>query len=195
MSEVKNPEEAASERAIVLACFRSEDTVQRTLDRLAEEDFPLDQVSLLARAGGSGDDPLGVYYSNTDERIKGWGKLGAIWGGLLGGMVGMFVLPGIGPLMIAGPVIEMLLGAGLGGALGAGSAALSELSVAIHRMGVPAEQLQEIEEQIKSGHYVLTLIVDRDQAAKWQYLVGSFGPIEQWRFPFPGLQDALHKLL
>jgi len=184
-----------NEREILIAYFRREDTVQRVLDRLIEDDFPLDQVSLLARAGGSGDDPLGVYYTNVDERVRGWGKLGAIWGGLLGGMVGMFILPGMGPLMIAGPFIEGLLGAGLGGALGAGGAALSELSVAIHRMGIPAEQLSEIEEHIKSGHYVLALIVDKRQAAKWKRLIDGFGPIDRRCFAFFGIRDVLNELL
>jgi hypothetical protein len=185
----------ASERDILLAFFAEENTVQRVLDRLVEDDFPLDQVSLLARSGGSGDDPLGVYYAHGEGRIKGWGRLGAIWGGLLGGMVGLFVLPGVGPLMIAGPLIEALLGAGVGGALGAGGAALSEVSLAIHRMGVPAERLQETERHIKAGHYVLSMIVDKDQAAKWQLLIGGFSPMQQWRFPFLGIRDALHGLL
>jgi len=183
-----------SERDILLAFFEEEATVQRVLDRLVEDDFPLDQVSLLARSGGTGDDPLGVYYTGGEGRVKGWGRLGAIWGGVLGGMFGLFVLPGMGPLMIAGPLIEALLGAGVGGALGAGGAALSQVSLAIHRMGVPEQRLQETERHIKAGHYVLSMIVDKGQAAKWEFLIGGFNPLQQWRFPFPGLQDALQEL-
>ncbi len=191
---MNSQEKIANESVILLAFFQQEETVQAVLDHLVEDDFPLDQISLLARVGSTGDDPLGVYYANAEERIKGWGKLGAIWGGLLGGMVGMFIMPGLGPLMIAGPLIEGLLGAGVGGALGVGGAALSELSVAIHRMGIPTENLKEIEEHIESGHYVLALIVDRGQAAKWELLMGGFHPIGQHRFPYLGIRDALNQL-
>jgi hypothetical protein len=136
-----------------------------------------------------------MYYADGEARIKGWGRLGAIWGGVLGGMFGLFVLPGVGPLMILGPFIEALLGAGVGGALGAGGAALSQVSLAVHRIGVPAERLQEAEHHIQAGHYVLSMIVDKDQAAKWQLLIDRFSPLQQWRFPFPGIRDALHDLL
>jgi len=191
---MSSQEKFSNQSDILLAFFREEETVQRVLDRLIKDDFPLDQISLLARVGSTGDDPLGVYYTNVEERVRGWGKLGAIWGGVLGGMVGLFIMPGLGPLMIAGPLIEGLLGAGLGGALGAGGAALSEISVAIHRMGIPAEKLQEIEGHIESGYYVLALIVDQGQAAKWELLIGGFHPIGQERFPFLGVRDALNQL-
>jgi len=182
------------EREVLLAFFPEERQVQRVLDRLIEEDFPLDRISLLARSGGSGDDPLGVYYANGEGRVKGWGKLGAIWGGVLGGMVGLFVLPGVGPMMIAGPVIEALLGAGLGGALGAGGAALSEVSLAIHRMGVPARRLEETEQYIRSGHYVLLLILDKHEGEKWEVFIDRFSPRQRWRYPFLGVREALDRL-
>ena len=97
--------------------------------------------------------------------------------------------------MIAGPFIEALLGAGLGGALGAGGAVLSEVSIAIHRMGIPEEKLQETESHIESGHYVLAMIVSREQAAKWELLINRFTPMEQWRFPFLGIREAMKELM
>ena len=135
----------ATDRDIILAFFDREETAQGAVNSLIEQDFPLDRVSVLGKPGGAGDDPLGVYYTSAGERIKGWGKMGALWGGLfglLGGAFGMFVVPGIGPMMIAGPLIDTLVGAGVGGALMAGGASLSELTVAIHRMGVPQASLR-----------------------------------------------------
>lgn len=184
----------ATDRDIILAFFDREDAAQRAVDRLVEQDFPLDRVSILGKPGGSGDDPLGVYYPSAGERIKGWGKMGALWGGLFGlfgGAFGMFVVPGVGAMMVAGPLIDVLVGAGVGGALMAGGASLSELTVAIHRMGVPEERLQETQQFIESGHYVLLLIVRDDETGRWRQELERQSPTAMWSYPYVGLGDVL----
>lgn len=183
-----------TDRSLILAFFDREDAAQAALDLLVEQDFPLDRVSILGKPGGSGDDPLGVYYPAAGERIKGWGKMGALWGGLLGlfgGAFGLFVVPGIGPMMIAGPLIDALIGAGVGGALMAGGASLSELTVAIHRLGVPEERLQEAQRFIESGHYVLLLIVSDEENERWQQRLKQRSPQALWSYPYVGIGDVL----
>lgn len=183
-----------TDREIVLAFFDREEAAQRALDSLVDADFPLDRVSVLGRPGASGDDPLGLYYPSTGERIRGWGKMGALWGGLLGlfgGAVGMFVVPGLGPMMIAGPLVNALIGAGVGSALMAGGASLSQLTVAIHRMGVPEERLHETQQLIEAGHYVLLLILHRDETARWTRLLEKTGPEATWSYPYVGVSDAM----
>ena len=48
-----------------------------------------------------------VGYYNAGDRIKYWGKLGAFWGWTSGLLFdsGFFLIPGIGPLMVAGPLV------------------------------------------------------------------------------------------
>jgi len=74
---------------------------------------------------------------NTRERMMDWGKHGAFWGGLWGMMFGsalfvvgsaLFVLPGIGPLLVIGPLAAWVVGI-LGGAIIAGG--LSTLAAAL----------------------------------------------------------------
>ena len=47
-----------------------------------------------------------VGYYNTGDRMKRWGKTGAFWGGFWGLLFGsaFFAIPGIGPLLVAGPL-------------------------------------------------------------------------------------------
>ncbi len=83
---------------LVLACgiFDDEAAASRVVEKLIEDDFPMDQLSLLHRSGGSGDDMLGLAFTNTEERVKVWGEHGAAWGalwGLLAGATGLFMLP------------------------------------------------------------------------------------------------------
>jgi len=186
------------DRRIILAFYRDEMAAQRVLDDLNEQDFPLDRVSVLGKASSSGDDPLGIYYPSAGERAKGWGRLGALWGGLLGllgGAAGMFVLPGIGPLMAAGPIAESLVGAAggsaIGGAVMAGGGAMSELGVAIHRAGVPEEQLEEAEELIGDGRHLVMLILNEQEFNEWRELLQRHDPNPLWHFVYPGFADAV----
>lgn len=62
-----------------------------------------------------------VGYYHTGDRMKYWGKLGAFWGGLWGILLGaaFFWIPGIGPLVVAGPLVYAIIG-GLEGAVAIG---------------------------------------------------------------------------
>ncbi|HHH44697.1 MAG TPA: hypothetical protein ENK49_11215 [Gammaproteobacteria bacterium] len=162
-----------SKARLVLAVgvFDHEEKATRVIEKLIEEDFPADRLSLLRKTGGLGDDMLGLAYTNTAERVKAWGEHGAVWGalwGLLAGATGLFVLPGIGPLLAAGPVVEALGGAIAGAAVAgggmAGAALLSELASALHRIGIPEADIELIHDAIEAGHYVVILHCDPDQA-------------------------------
>ena len=156
---------------LAVGVFDSEDKAIRVIEKLIEEEFPADRLSLLRKTGGMGDDMLGLSYNSTAERVKAWGEQGAVWGalwGLLAGATGLFILPGIGPLLAAGPVVEALGGAIAGAAVSggamAGAAVLSQLASALHRIGVPQADIDNIHEAVESGHYVVILHCDPAQA-------------------------------
>ncbi len=190
--------ELHTHRQIILGFFTNEQDAEHALNALIEQDFPLDRISILGKAGGSGDDPLGVYYPTVGERMKGWGRMGALWGGLfglLGGAAGMFVLPGLGTMVAVGPIAEALVGAaagaGIGGGVLAGGAALSELTQAIHRMGIPQDRLEELQRHLEQGRYLLLLIVDRGETDDWLASLKEAGADPVWHFPYAGITDAV----
>ena len=57
------------------------------------------------------EDVVGFY--NTGDRMMYWGKMGAFWGGLWGMLFGaaFLVIPGIGPIIAAGPIVAWIIGA------------------------------------------------------------------------------------
>ena len=59
-----------------------------------------------------------VGYCNAGDRMKRWGKVGAFWGGFWGLLFGsgLFLIPGLGPILIAGPLVAWII-AGLEGAV------------------------------------------------------------------------------
>jgi hypothetical protein len=193
-----NGESGSTRRRIIIGVYGGEAEAEAALKQLVEDDFPMDRVSLLGRAASPGDDPIGVYYAGAGERMKGWGAMGALWGGLWGlvsGAAGMFLVPGLGPLLAAGPVVEALAGAaagaGIGGGALAGAAAASELTLAVHRMGVPEDRLEALRRHIEEGRFLLILIVGEEESGRWRKVLERSRAQHVGDYPYVGLTEAM----
>lgn len=187
-----------SSEKLLIALFDKEASAEKAVGLLVERDFPMDMLSVLGKGNASGDDPLGLYYPGVGERMKGWGAMGAFWGGLWGllaGAAGMFFIPGLGPILAAGPIVEALAGAlagaGLGGGAMAGAAAASQLTVAMHRSGVPEQQLDALHDAIEQGHYLVMLRLDAEEVENWRVLLGHAGADSLEEFPYRGLAEMV----
>ena len=90
-----------------------------------------------------------VGYYTTGDRMKHWGGLGAFWGGLWGLLfgAGLFLIPGIGPVLVAGPILAALVGA-LESALVVGG--LSALTAGLVSLGIPKDQSIKYEAAVKA---------------------------------------------
>lgn len=177
---------------VVVATFAGHETAETAVRCLIDEDFPMDRISVLGRAESTGDDLLGVYYDGTSARMKAWATHGVFWGGLWGllaGAAGMFVIPGLGAVFAVGPVVEALAGAVTGAALTggvmAGAAAISQLAVALHRLGVPEERLEAFHRAIEQGRYLVILrCADAAEAEHWHARLGWCGAQEVETFQY-----------
>ena len=80
---------------------------------------------------------------------------GAIVGGTLGWLagIGALAIPGVGPLIAAGPIMAALAGAGVGGAVGGVTGALVG-------MGIPEYEAKRYEGRVKNGGILLSVHSD-----------------------------------
>jgi len=152
------------------AVFAKPDNAHAIVEEMIKHDFPMDQVSILHKAGGYGDDFLGIAYTNEKERFKVWGTQGALWGslgGLLAGATGLLLLPGIGPVLIAGPLIDAIAGAAVGAGLMTTGAAVTHLTIALHRLGIPEDKLNILHQAVMDGKTVLLMHCGYDDPQVW----------------------------
>src|ERR1017187_5613996 len=107
-------------------------------------------------------DEHAVGYYNTGDRMKYWGKTGAFWGGLWGMLFGsaFFVIPGIGPLLVAGPLVAWIVGALEGAAVVGG---LSAVGAGLVGIGIPKDSVVQYELALKTDRYLLVI---QDTAAQ-----------------------------
>ncbi|RXH55878.1 hypothetical protein GRAN_2735 [Granulicella sibirica] len=111
-----------------------------------------------------------VGYYNAGDRMKYWGKMGAYWGGFWGLLFGsaMFGIPGIGPLLVAGPLVAWIV-AGLEGAVVVGG--VSALGAGLVSIGIPKDSVVEYETAIKSDKFVLIVHGSFDDVKKAEDII------------------------
>jgi hypothetical protein len=132
--------------------FNTHEAADEALRHLGRAGLDMTQFSLVGKGYHSEETPLGFY--TTGDRIKTWGGRGAFWGGIWGLLLApaVFVLPGIGLVGMAGPLVAALVSA-LEGAVVVGS--LSALGAALTQIGVPENQVIKYEAALKVDKYLL----------------------------------------
>jgi hypothetical protein len=136
----------------VVAIYKSHTEAEAAVKELQQSGFDMKKLSIVGRDYHTDENVVGYY--NTGDRMKYWGKLGAFWGGFWGLLFGsaLFVIPGIGPLLMAGPIVGWIV-AGLEGAVVMGG--LSALGAGLYSIGIPKDSIVQYETAVKSGKYVL----------------------------------------
>lgn len=141
-----------SENNSVVAIFETHNQAEDAVRDLQKDGFDMKKLSIVGRDYHTDEHVVGYY--NAGDRVMYWGTLGAFWGGLWGMLFGsaFFLVPGIGPLLVAGPLAMWIVGA-LEGAIAVGG--LSALGAALVSIGIPEDSVLEYEANLKAGKFLL----------------------------------------
>ena len=118
-----------------------------------------------------------IGYYNAGDRMKVWGKLGAFWGGLWGMLFGsaFFLIPGIGPIMVFGPLVGWIVAA-LEGAVVVGG--LSALGAGLYSIGMPKDSIVKYETALKSDKFLVIAHGTADEVDKAKSILKTTGAAE-----------------
>lgn len=136
----------------VVAVYRDQSAAEHALRQLHAAGFATSDLSIVGRDFQMSEKPVG-FISAGDYATAG-AAAGAWFGGLFGLCLGaaFLVLPGLGPVVIAGPLATAFL-AGIEGAL-AGTA-LGSLAGALIGWGIPKERALKYETHVKGGKFLV----------------------------------------
>ena len=136
----------------VVAVFAQHTGAENAVKELKASRFDIKKLSIVGSDYRSNEDVVGFY--NTGDRMMYWGKTGAFWGGLWGMLFGaaFLVIPGIGPIIAAGPIVAWIIGA-LEGAVMVGG--ISALGAGLFSLGIPKDSVVKYETSIKAGKFLL----------------------------------------
>jgi hypothetical protein len=108
--------------------------------------------------------------------MKSWGGLGAFWGGIWGLLfgAGFFLIPGIGPVLVAGPFLAALIGA-LESAVIVGG--LSAVAAGLVSLGIPKDSAIKYEAAIKADNYILVVHGTPEELERARGILTDTAPI------------------
>jgi uncharacterized membrane protein len=158
---MRNP--VMSEKNSIVAIFDSHNQAEDAVRELQRGGFDMTKLSIVGREYHSDEHVIGYY--NAGDRMMYWGQQGAFWGGLWGMLFGsaFFLVPGVGPLLVAGPLVTWIVGA-LEGAVIVGG--LSALGAALASIGIPRDSILRYEASLKAGKFLLILHATADEVQR-----------------------------
>jgi hypothetical protein len=157
----------------VVAIYKSHTEAEAAVKELQKSGFDMKKLSIVGRDYQTDQDVIGYY--NAGDRMKKWGKTGAFWGGIWGLLFGsaVFLIPGVGPLVIAGPLVTWIVGA-LEGAVVVGG--LSAIGAGIYSLGIPKDSIVQYETALKAGKFVVIAHGSDVETAQAKKILGDTKP-------------------
>ena len=161
----------SDEKAAVIV-INTHSEAEEAVKELQRSGFDMKKLSIVGQDYHTEEHVVGYY--NTGDRMSFWGKQGAFWGGLWGILFGsaFILIPGLGPLVVAGPLVSAIVG-GLQGAVVVGG--LSALGAGLYGIGIPKNSILKYESAIKSKKYVVVVHGSADELANAKGVLRNMG--------------------
>jgi hypothetical protein len=159
----------------VVAIYKTHSLAEEAVKELQKSGFDMKKLSIVGKDYHTDEHVVGYY--NAGDRMKYWGKLGAFWGGIWGMLFGFafFAIPGIGPILVAGPLVAWIVGALESAAVVGG---LSVLGAGLYSIGIPKDSVVKYETALKSDRFILLAHGTAEEVAKAKDILQTTHPVE-----------------
>ncbi len=157
----------------VVAVYHTHTEADQAVKELQRGGVDLHKLSIVGKGYHTDEQVVGYY--NTGDRMKYWGKVGAFWGGFWGLLFGsaLFIIPGLGPILAAGPVVAWIV-AGLEGAVEVG--ALGALGAGLFSIGIPKDSIVKYETALKTDQFLLIVHGTAAEVARARDIIQTTHP-------------------
>ncbi|MGJ5815413.1 general stress protein [Paludibaculum fermentans] len=144
-----------SKKTAVFGIYKNSVHAESAVDRLTAAGFSNNDISVLLPDVQSSKEFAHEKSTKAPEGTTTGVAAGGALGGTLGLLagIGALAIPGVGPLIAAGPIMGALAGLGVGGAVGG-------LIGALVGMGIPEYEAKRYEGRVKDGGVLLSVHCD-----------------------------------
>jgi len=124
----------------IIGVFDSHENAEKAVNEVRNKNISSEKISIVAKEDSVGDNNQDEGFNATEM------STGATTGGTIGGIAGLLAgagaltIPGLGPILAAGPIAAGLSGVAAGGLTGS-----------LVDAGVPKERGEDYENEVKSG--------------------------------------------
>jgi len=144
--------------------------------KLQKAGFDMSNLSIVGKEYFNEELSVGYYY-NSGDRMKYWGKMGEFWGSIWDLLAGaaFFMVPGIGPILIAGPLTAGVV-ASLDGALMVNGS--SVLGAGLYGLGIARNSIPRYESIVQADKVLLVATDTAEELMKAKDILRSTHPVE-----------------
>jgi hypothetical protein len=145
----------SSKNTAVFGIYATPGLAETAVDHLLAKGFSNSAISVLL----PDDETTRAFAHEKNTKAPEGATAGVTTGGIIGGTLGLLAgigalaIPGVGPLIAAGPIMASLAGLGVGGAVGG-------LLGALVGMGIPEYEAKRYEGAVKGGGTLLSVHCD-----------------------------------
>jgi uncharacterized membrane protein len=152
-----------SETNSVVAIYGTHDQAEAAVKELQKSGIDMKKLSIVGKDYHTDEQVVGYY--NAGDRMKCWGTQGAFWGGIWGILFGtaFFTIPGLGAVLVAGPLVASIVAA-LEGAVVVGG--LSALGAGLYSIGIPKDSVVKYETALKTDNFLLVAHGTAEEVSK-----------------------------
>jgi hypothetical protein len=163
-----------SEQSAVVAVYATHVDAEGAVKELQRAGVDMHSLSIVGKDTHTDEHVVGYY--NTGDRMKYWGKVGAFWGGFWGLLFGsaFFAIPGLGPVLVAGPLVAWIVGALEGAAVVGGVSAIGAGLVGI---GIPKDSVVQYELALKTDKFLLMVHGTSSEVEKARSIIATTRPL------------------
>ncbi len=149
----------AGKNTAAFGIYKTRSGAENAVDALRQADFRNTDISVMLPDNQGTKDFAHEKHTKAPEGATTGAGSGAVIGGTLGWLagIGALAIPGVGPLIAAGPIVAALAGVGVGGAVGG-------ITGALIGMGIPEYEAKRYEGRVKEGSILLSVHCDD---SKW----------------------------
>jgi len=158
----------------VVAVYATHTGAEEAVKELQRAGIDMRTLSIIGKDSHTDEHVVGYY--NVGDRMKYWGKTGAFWGGFWGMLFGsaFFAIPGLGAVLVAGPLVAWIVGA-LEGAVVFGG--LSAIGAGLYGMGIPKDSVVQYELALKTDQFLLMVHGTSLEVEKAKAIIDNTQPI------------------
>ena len=151
----------AGKNTAVFGIYPTVPAAEAAVDTLRSAGFRTEDISALLPDNQGTKDFAHEKGTKAPEGAVTGASTGVVLGGALGWLagIGSLAIPGIGPLIAAGPILATLTGVGVGGVIGG-------ITGALVGMGIPEYEAKRYEGRVRSGKILLSVHCDDSQWVK-----------------------------
>ena len=132
--------------------FNSHEDAENAVKELQKCGYDMKKLSVVGKDYHTEENVIGYY--NTGDRMATWGRFGLFWGWIWGLLFGsaFLMVPGIGAVMVGGPLVAYLISAAEMAVVTGG---LTALGGALASIGIPEDSVVRYETALKADKFIL----------------------------------------